>query len=144
MAESSLILPGSDASDTEARTWGVDRFRYDKRAEHLRDSINNMDIAGRARCLVWGPYDVLGPGRWTATVSFSVDKWACRHSYALEFGHIDNYARFEFRPGKPGQYELDISFDAVKEAKTEIRFIIDESALGGMLLFSGAQVRKVK
>lgn len=133
----------NDQPDVSTRVWSVDRFRYDDRGANLRERINKLDITGRARYLVWGPYDPLEAGRWTATVSFLVDEWAARHSYAVEFGNTKIFSRFEFRPGLPGEYELDIDLDAAKAVKAEIRLIMVQSSLGGMFQFNGATITRV-
>ena len=141
MAEGSLNALRSNLElSSTPKIWGMERFRYCDRAAERRERISKLDIAGRARCLVWGPYEVLGPGRWEATISFTMDHWASRHTYAMEFGHIDNYSRLEFVPGREGHYEIDIGFDAVHPAKTEIRFILNQSSLGGTVDFLGARV----
>lgn len=143
MAEGSLIASRSGLElSSSPKIWGTERFRYCDRAVERRERKSKLDIAGRARCLVWGPYEVLGVGRWEATVSFTMDHWASRHAYVMEFGQIDNYTRMEFTPAREGHFELDIGFDAIHPAKTEIRFIVNQSSLGGTVDFLGARVVK--
>lgn len=126
----------------DAQNWGVERFRYNDRGLVQRERINKMDIVGRARCLVWGPYQELPPGRWVATARFSMDEWACRHQFAIEFGQKSNYSRHEFRAGKPGLFEFDIEFETNETEKTELRIILNQSSLGGEFEFLGVQVAR--
>lgn len=126
----------------DVQNWGVERFRYDDRGSARRERISKMDIVGRARCLVWGPYASLAPGLWVATARFSMDEWACRHQFAIEFGMKSDYSRNEFRAGKPGIFEFDIEFEVIQAAKMELRLILNQSSLGGEFEFLGAKVAR--
>ncbi|TFW11708.1 hypothetical protein EGY25_06395 [Brevundimonas intermedia] len=112
--------------------WPPDKFRYDMREADARERVQRMDIAGRARALVWGPYDVLTPGLWRATARFSVDRWACRHTYRLEWGATADYSLFEFKPGRAGVFEVSAERLWIEAEKAELRIILTEGALGGV------------
>lgn len=112
--------------------WPPDKFRYDMREADARERVQRMDIAGRARALVWGPYDVLTPGLWRATARFSVDRWACRQTYRLEWGATADYSLFEFTPHVAGVFEVSADRLWHKAEKAELRIILTEGSLGGM------------
>lgn len=135
-------MNAQSVANAEVRSWDVDRFRYDDRGIVQRERISKMDIVGRARCLVWGPYEELPLGRWMATARFSMDEWASRHQFAIEFGHKTNYSRHEFRAGKPGIFEFDIEFDAKDKGNAELRLILNQSSLGGQFEFLGVKVER--
>lgn len=130
-------------SPEDTRDWGADYFRYDARAEEERERVSKIDIVGRSRYLVWGPYDALPPGVWQATVKFSMDEWACRHQFAVEFGQSNDFNRIEFKTGKAGVFEIDIEFAATKIARSEVRIFLCQSSLGGWFEFLGAKVQRI-
>lgn len=121
--------------------WPPDKFRYDMREADARERVQRMDTAGRARALVWGPYEVLSPGLWRATARFSVDRWACRHTYRLEWGATADYSLFEFTPGKAGVFEVFAERLWAEAEKAELRIILTEGSLGGRLEFFGVHVQ---
>lgn len=133
------LLKSSDGP----REWGVDFFRYDARAEDERERVSKMDIVGRSRYLVWGPYDALPPGLWQATVRFSMDEWACRHQFAVEFGQSNDFNRIEFKTDRAGMFEIDIEFEAPKIARSEVRIFLNQSSLGGWFEFFGATIQRI-
>lgn len=135
-------MSARSGKNVDVQNWGVECFRYDDRGSAQRERISKMDIVGRARCLVWGPYAPLSPGRWMATAKFSMDEWACRHQFAIEFGSKLNYSRHEFRAAKPGIFEFDIEFEATDNEKVELRLIVNQSSLGGEFEFLGAKIAR--
>lgn len=142
MAEGGLSLPrrALTFAPRDVLNWPPERFRYDMREADTRERVNRMDVAGRARYLVWAPYDVLPPGRWRATVRLAFDRWSCRHKYRLEFGPAPDRAEHEFTPGREGVFEFIAEHSWKKLAKASIRVAIIESSLGGVFEFQGAKI----
>lgn len=130
----------AEAGSSGVVTWPPEMFRYDMREAEARERIQKMDIGGRARALFWGPYEPLPSGLWTATARFAVDRWACRHTYRLEWGATADYAMFEFKPGKAGVFEVSAERAWSVEEKAELRIILTEGTLGGVFEFLGAEV----
>lgn len=124
--------------------WPPEKFRYDMREAEKRERVQCMDIAGRMRALFWGPYDILQPGLWRVTARFSVDRWACRHLYHLNWGATADFVTFEFTPGKAGVYEVSAERLWKEPEKAELRIILAEGALGGTFEFYGAYVGTVE
>ncbi len=127
----------------QSRIWTPEMFRLDMREAERRERIQRMDVAGRARALVWGPYEKMAPGVWRATATFLVDRWACRHSYRLEWGESATYAVYEFVPGREGLFEVSAEYEWPAEAAAELRIILTESSLGGLFEFHGACVQQL-
>lgn len=145
MAESSLISPSKKKTLPPGSVlyWPPERFRYDMREAEAREALQKMDVAGRARHLVWGPYEVLPAGRWRAVAQLGFDKWACRHKYYFEFGAVADFTRHEFCPGREGVFEFDAQHVWNKASKVELRIVMIESSLGGRFDFMGAQVERL-
>jgi len=145
MAQSGLMSARrrKSYSPGEVLHWPPECFRYDMREAELRERVNKMDVAGRVRHLVWGPYEVLPAGRWRATARLMFDRWSCRHRYYFEFGPVKDFVRHEFTPGREGVYEFVAEHAWMERAKTEIRIVMTESSLGGEFEFQGASVESV-
>lgn len=145
MAESSLISSPKKKTIPPGAilNWPPERFRYDMREAETRDVLHRMDVAGRARHLVWGPYDVLPAGRWRATSRLIFDKWSCRHKYYFEFGAVADFVRHEFCPGREGVFEFETEHAWTKGSKTELRVVMIESSLGGRFDFMGARIERL-
>lgn len=124
----------------EVTHWPPERFRYDMREAERRDALHRMDVAGRARHLVWGPYVVLPGGRWQATARLTFDRWSCRHKYYLEFGAVADFVRYEFSPGREGVFDFVAEHSWEQGAKTELRIVMIESSLGGIFDFQGVEL----
>lgn len=127
-----------------ALTWEPEMFCLDMRESERRERLQRMDVAGRARALVWGPYETMPRGVWRATASFLVDRWACRHAYRLEWGASTSYAVHEFVPGREGLFEVSAEYEWTAEAEAELRIILTESSLGGVFEFLGAKVCRIE
>ncbi|AYG94288.1 hypothetical protein D8I30_03115 [Brevundimonas naejangsanensis] len=131
------------APSTQTRIWGPERFHLDMREAERRERVQRMDVAGRARALVWGPYDLMPAGVWRATATFLVDRWACRHTYRLEWGENATYASHAFVPGREGVFEVSAEYEWRAETGAELRLILAESSLGGVFEFFDVRVCRV-
>lgn len=142
MAEGGLNLPprGRTFAPGDVLHWPPERFRYDMREADARERVSRMDVAGRSRHLVWGPYEVLPAGHWRATARLAFDRWSCRHKYYFEFGGKTDFVRHAFTPGREGVFEFVAEHALEKRAKTEVRIVMVESSLGGVFEFQGAEV----
>ena len=130
-----MILSGADQ-----KLWPPAMFRYDPRQADGRDRLQAMDITGRARALVWGPYEELTRGCWEAVARFSVDRWACRHLFRMEWGSTADFVTREFTPGRPGVFEVRAERVWRDVEKAELRIILTESSIGGAFEFEGAEI----
>ncbi|MNS24687.1 hypothetical protein D3C72_565410 [compost metagenome] len=139
-----VLTGGATAASLQARIWGVEKFRLDMREAEGRERPQRMDVAGRARALVWGPYEPMTPGVWRATARFLVDRWACRHTYRMEWGESASYAAHEFIPGREGVFEVSAEHAWPTDANAELRIILAESSLGGVFEFLGVSVCKIE
>lgn len=99
-----------------------------------------IDLAGRARCLVHGPYVTLPAGQWKATVRFTVDAAASLHRFRFEWGGQTDFTSFEASPGKPGHFRAELNHAISQSGLSEFRLILPESSLAGALTFAGVDI----
>ena len=126
-------------------TWAPADFTIDPKHERVDASADiRIDLTGRARCLVHGPYVALPKGRWRATVRFSVDASACRHPFRFEWGALAQFGSFEAFPEKPGHFLVEIAHTFDEAALCEMRLILPESSLAGVLTLEGVGIEMIE
>ena len=123
--------------------WAVDQFRYDRNEPESSAAPHEIDLTGRRRILIWGPYVELPKGRWRARTKLSFDRRATNYNFAVEFGAASAFERMNFRPDKEGLYEVEVEFDFTGELRAELRIIVDQGVIGGVIGFYGADVSLV-
>jgi hypothetical protein len=123
--------------------WPCALFNLDQRGAHLRSRLNEMELVGRARHLVFGPYFHLPPGLWRITVFFRCDDVAAKQWLRLEWGG-GGFATYDLTPGNGGgRYEAVIETRLNEPQEVECRVILTASALDGWFAFDGAEVEKI-
>lgn len=143
-------LPKSNAALAKALSlfssgkaeWQACLFTLD--AKHTTTSgAQRLDVTGRPRFLVFGPYFTLTPGRWRASFTLSFDAYAAQMKYWIDWGGVDDYTRTEVRPGRAGLYNISLDYLVSKPEPMELRIILTEGAFDGVLEFSGALIERV-
>lgn len=132
----------SPAGPEQPVHWADRLFTYDERAS--RDAVDwgVLDITGRPRLLVYGPYLALPRGMWRACIRFGVDKDAASHQYRVDWGTRTACVSEYVNPGAPGIYEIELDFEWTATDAAEIRLILTEGSFMGTLLFMGITVER--
>lgn len=123
--------------------WADSLFTYCPKAADAVLATGVLDITGRPRMLVHGPYLAMPKGRWRGSMRFGVDKDAARHEYRLDWGIRTATISEHATPGQPGLYELTLEFDWTEVDVAEIRVILMEGAFTGSMVFQGMTVSRV-
>ena len=126
-----------------AAKWAPDVFRYDDRHPSISGQSHVVEMAGRARALVFGPYIALRPGRWSISARFTVDQDAAAHRLRFEWGYASSFTTFTQVPGRAGEFILTIIHDWQEPAAAEFRIVVAQGSLGGELTFMGAEIVRV-
>jgi hypothetical protein len=124
-----LYLDGRPAIGATA-TVSPTLFLYDARGR-VAQTPGAVEITGRARTLLYGPYLALPPGSWTVKVAFAVDDDAAGHPYRFEWGTGDVFERVDFTPETAGVFAVEVSRDWDRPAPAEARVILMRSAFAG-------------
>lgn len=138
----SLYRGWPDAPRSSAR-WEPGVFRFDERHKSPDRPDCVVELAGRARALVYGPYIGLRPGRWSVTAKFIVDKDAAAHRFRFEWGHAGSSASFTQSPGRAGEFAVTLAHDWHEPALAEFKIIVAQGSLGGELEFLGADLERL-
>ncbi|WP_349685094.1 hypothetical protein [Brevundimonas aurifodinae] len=138
----SLFADGAPQPGLEA-VWSERIFQYDERAARDWDAAGQLDVTGRPRILVYGPYLALPAGVWRAKVRFAVDEQACKREFRIDWGTPADFQSTSVSPNAPGVYEIELEHVWPDSAMAEIRLWIMEGAFDGRLDFLGATVAYV-
>jgi len=120
--------------------WQPGNFVIDLKHRISSSGDAYIDLTGRARCIVHGPYVALPAGRWRAVVRFAVDEAASRHRLRFEWGGQDHFTSFEAVAGRPGHFQAELSHTIAQSSLSELRLILPESSLAGTLTFEGVDI----
>ena len=123
--------------------WTPDVFHYDANAIKASAEPGELDITGRARILVYGPYLVLSPGIWRAAIRFLVNENAGSKAFRMDWGTPTEFTSAPMLPGRSGIFEMSIEHEWHLPAPAEMRILIMEGAFDGQLHFFGATVTRV-
>lgn len=123
-------------------TWSPALFNYNSRRA-AGGGFGELDLTGRPRCLLAGPYIVLPMGRWRATYRLTFDQGGSRARFRVDWGGVESFSSEEFVPGRAGAFELVQEYVWSSRAPAEIRVILLEGVFDGNVTFSGAEVSRV-
>lgn len=123
--------------------WSERLFIYDDKSSRNQSEWGVLDITGKPRMLVWGPYLALPTGHWRALIRFAVDADAARHTYRVDWGTQTDCVSAYVTPRAPGIYEAELDWDFSEPAPSEIRLILTEGSFMGTLMFQGIKVSRV-
>lgn len=138
----SLFAGGPPRPGTSAE-WTRDLFRHTSTSGVVQGVPERLDITGRGRILVFGPYVSLPPGDWRIRLRFWMDASAAKAAWRLEWGDQARFATHTFRPGRAGRFEVEISHRWEAAAPSELRLALDVPAVDGVLGFEGVWVDRV-
>jgi hypothetical protein len=123
--------------------WSERIFEYDARAARDWRAVGQLDITGRPRILVYGPYFTVPRGVWRAKVRFAVDEEAARRQFRIDWGTPTDFTSAAIHPEGPGVYEAEITHGWPECDQAELRFLLMEGAFDGRAEFLGATLTLV-
>lgn len=127
----------------DSAEWAPEIFRYGAGAAgSARPGV--LDITGRPRLVVYGPYIFLTKGVWRATVRLGFDMDASLKQYQIQWGDSVAYASHRFSPGRSGIFEITLEQEWLTHAASEVRLLLEEGAFHGQLTWLGATVSRVR
>jgi hypothetical protein len=121
-------------------TWTQRIFEYDARAARDWPAVGHLDITGRPRILVYGPYLTIPRGTWRAKVRFAVDTDAARRQFRIDWGTPTDFQSISVHPGSSGVYEAEITYAWNECNQAELRLLLMEGAFDGRVEFLGATI----
>ncbi|MBN8952907.1 MULTISPECIES: hypothetical protein [unclassified Rhizobium] len=112
--------------------WPQEAFLSGDSLGHALDNL--VDLAGGARCLIYGPYLHLPPGRWNAKFIFDVDEDCHGQIFTVEVHATELLGSLRVCPQGTGSFEAAVPVDVTDpRAPIEIRVMMDSGAIEGRL-----------
>ena len=121
-------------------TWVGDLFFLGDRPTER--ATGPVDITGRARCLLHGPYIMLPPGSWSLSLTMLFSRGAAEHEFLVEICTDGPLASGRIRPQQDGSAEVTVDFalDDSTEHTISIRVSSMRAAFDGAIAVVGATV----
>jgi len=135
MATGALLpyIEHQDDSPPPSVAWTHELFFVGDRPDEC--ATDPIDITGRARCLLCGPYIMLPPGSWSVVLTMRFSRSAAEHEFLVEICTDRPLASGIIRPRQEGSAELTIDFvlDASTERPVNIRVSSQRAAFDGAI-----------
>lgn len=131
------------SSESAPTKWPASVFNYDARTTTTPEGHRVIDLTGKPRFLVFGPYITMPTGVWAARARFSIDEGAVGRQFRLDWGTPTTWSEQTFRADRPGIFEMELTYDWATPAPSEVRLIIMEGCFTGEVALMGVEVRKV-
>lgn len=102
-----------------------------------------LDLTGRPRFVVTGPYIAMPAGRWRATYRLTFDSKGSRPRFRVDWGGTEDYVSEEFVPGRAGVFEVSQEYCWSEPGPCELRIVVLEGVFDGRMTFSGVEISRV-
>ena len=134
--------------DESSEVLSVKTLRWDRQLfmtgeVELMSCPGVIDVTGRARYLVFGPFVALDPGAWRARVSLELCADAAQRPIAVQFGAEPDYTTVDLPRGAQGLHEVEIEHQIRSGDLAQIRVWLKRAAFHGELRFGGAELHRV-
>jgi hypothetical protein len=99
----------------------------------------DIDITGRARCLLRGPQILIPPGDWLLSAAFEASPEAAEHSFVLEVTAGAALGRASIEPHEGGAVRTELAFalGELPDRPIELTLSNERPAFGGHLRLTG-------
>jgi hypothetical protein len=103
-----------------------------------------IDVTGRARCLIYGPYIMLPPGSWSVSILLGFSKEAAELGYVVEVVAGTHLSRVNLQPEGEGVFEvnLTISIEPSMDHPVEVRLFSERAGFDGRLALGEVTLRR--
>jgi hypothetical protein len=136
----SPYLPDAADPHAVALYWPADLFlQGDRPGESAAGAI---DITGRARCLLHGPYILLPSGNWSLALIVGFSREAADNEFLVEVATDSQLASARLRPHQESQLTAQLSFtiDDSSDHPIAIRLSTQRAAFDGLVRLRGASL----
>ncbi|MEI4483113.1 MULTISPECIES: hypothetical protein [unclassified Phyllobacterium] len=112
--------------------WPLQTFLLNDKAG--ANIVSEIELVGRARCVVYGPYFHLPLGQWTARFSLRIDSEIYGQIFTIEIHNSELLSKIRIRPVQTGSFVAEAQFrvERAREA-IEIRLFTESGAIEGSI-----------
>ena len=122
--------------------WAPDLFNYDSRIVP-GGTRGQLDLTGRPRFMITGPYITMPPGRWRATYRLTFDAKGSRPRFRVDWCGQTDFLSKEFVPGRPGVFEIVQDYVWTERSPSELRVVLMEGVFDGRMTFSAVEIERI-
>lgn len=123
--------------------WSERLFTYDGKSCIDGAPIGVLDVTGRPRTLLYGPYFTLTPGRWKTVMRFAVDDDAAGHEFRFDWGLGSDFVSQSATPAGGGIYEIELEHAVSELGPWQFRILLMEGAFEGHMTFQGGHITRL-
>lgn len=120
--------------------WGPELFTYPTKDVLEGGGSPSIDLTGRYRPLLYGPYIYLPRGMWRAEVCIAVDPQSSRVALKFEWGGGDNFVAVHAEVTSPGSYIIALDQQWEDTEQAQVRLWVTRPVFEGRLDFLGVRV----
>ncbi len=140
-AAPTVAAPARPALTADETWWDRTLFRSFDTADRQCPAV--IDVTGRPRHLVYGPYASLGAGIWRARVWLDLCPDAAMRPLTVEFGAAHDHAGVALPIGRSGRLEVALTHAVDGQSPVEVRLWLAKAAFHGEVRFLGAAVSRL-
>lgn len=142
-ARNRALLQAMAIYDQDRLHWSPDVLDiYSHRKVSKKGGVT-VDVTGKPRFLAHGPYITMPAGHWKAVIRLSFPAVLCDKAYRADWGGVAEYSQLEFRPDKPGIYEIEMDWLWQTPAPCEIRLLVGEGVFDGDLVIHDIAISRI-
>lgn len=106
-------------------------------------AAETIDLTGRGRILIHGPYLAIPAGRWRVTFNFEFEIPVGSVPFRFEWGEIADVVAHDVRVRESGRYSISLERDWVEAGRAEVRIWLYHAVFQGDFRLIGCMVERV-
>lgn len=125
-------------------SWPLPAFVYPaRRGEHVETGEPRIDLTGRSRTLLFGPYTYLSAGHWLIEAEVMIDPEDGAAHIRFEWGANPQFTTISARVAEAGVYNVRMHWSCDIPAAAELRVIATQAHFEGTFELLSVTVRRV-
>ncbi|QND50597.1 hypothetical protein HB779_01045 (plasmid) [Phyllobacterium sp. 628] len=123
-------------------TWPHESFLLADKAGAT--AAGEIDLVGRARCLVYGPYFHLPAGEWNARFALGINQNIYGQIFTIEIHNSELLSKIRVRPSGTGSFAAEAAFHIERPKEPiEIRLFTDTGSIEGSIAYWSAELSPI-
>lgn len=122
--------------------WSTDMFSYPM-GEAMEGGSASIDLTGRFRGVIFGPFVALIPGTWECEIMIQVDPERARAHLRFEWGADDDFVHDTVTIERAGVYTLTLTRTWLSAQHAQARCFVSQPHFQGRMEFMGCRIKRV-
>ncbi len=121
--------------------WAPEIFNYPK-GQAMQGGSPDVDLTGRARVLLFGPFVYLPAGTWTVNIDLAIDPMGGKVPLRFEWGNETEFVSHAASVTTAGHYTITLVRDWEGVAPAQVRLWLTQPLFQGRLVFHGCRITR--